>query len=419
MGSRNLRNKDIKDKDSYTTPTMTPSKASGSTGSTSRILHFAENTDKNVKALMDFIKILEQRIKSLEDRQNVSPNNDMLTSIVNKLEELSKSILEEKFSKDLSARCQVIRDKISVYWMNQMNKRKKSWWHFYQNMSKANLYSRWIADYPTYIPLKFKPSMVRGEPESATRVRVDQARTKYHSDVDLLMSYSDNHKVKFDTIDSEVSEYIDTLTEDLPLRGLLKEWWARDVSKCEEHSVQLWVKREKFLDSKLREDLEAGNTELTKISWEDMRTSKRTRNSPQSPRPSPQPVAAQRRHDNSNNRHTKRQTNYRSNARDRRNYNSNPNYNNRYQRDNYRPHQSHFTEPHDRFSPRSPPDPYSPRGSRPYTPVIPTNSGPTFHNTNTDRTRSQYSPRPHNLHTNTGAEDDRYFRMGPWDRYPM
>ena len=127
-----------------------------------------------------------------------------------------------------------------------------------------------MTENPNYIPLKFKPKHIQGESEAATRVRIDQTRTSYQNNIELLTTYAANHESKYTQIDTEVKNYIDSLTEEPDIRDMLKDWWSRDTVQCEEYSSQLWIKRETFLNTKKREDISNNNVEMTELSWTDI-----------------------------------------------------------------------------------------------------------------------------------------------------
>lgn len=220
---------------------QTPSHTTGQTSA--KILDTVTRTELSVSEIYNLILQLVERVKSLEQ------SNDDLRS---------KSKLEDK--------CKSTKSHISVFWQNNLTERKKAWYHYYQNHSKAQLYTRWIADTsnPNYIPLKFRPKQIHGEPPNATLNRINDARDSYRNNVALLKSYSESHQSKVSTIDENVTTHINQVTSIPEERQCLLSWWEADVLKCQEHSIQLWAKSESFLSRKRLENIESGDIELRK-----------------------------------------------------------------------------------------------------------------------------------------------------------
>lgn len=252
--------------------------ASPKTGSTSaQILCMVTNTDADVKDLVIIVKQLSEQITKLEEKvdnslvspSNPIPINNMTNTLDDKVIELHNIVLSDKVDREIQSRCKTLKDRISMYWSRNLSLRKKSWWQYLQNSSKAELYTDWIADHPLYIPFKFKPKSIRGETNTATQVRIGTARTKYHNEIDLLKSYAGSHEQKYKDIDDEVIRYINNLTSNTEETKILEQWWRNDTKRCEDFSRQLWAKKEDFLNTKKSEDLDAGNVEFKKLLYSD------------------------------------------------------------------------------------------------------------------------------------------------------
>ena len=188
---------------------------------------------------------------------------------------LTNLILEEKRSNITKEQALSVKRDISVFWSNCLNKRKQKFWHSIQNKGKAELYTTWKSESPTYIPLKFRPKLITDELEVARSARISEAKLAYTNSVETMLAYSEQHEKAYSELDNQMHAKIESKSDEPAITELLHEWWKADVLKNEAISHQLWEKNMTFLQSKKLLDEEEGIGELTPTLWSDIIQAKR------------------------------------------------------------------------------------------------------------------------------------------------
>ena len=208
-------------------------------------------------------------------RQNTRTPALMPAKNSKKIEKIHEILETNSINKKHEDQCRNIKNKIAMYWSRQLAARKKAYWHYHQNSSKSAMYSKWSTEYPDFIPLKFRPKLIHNESPEAAKIRLNQARARYHDDINLLKVYASSHEQKFTSIDQDVNKYLENLSSVPEEVNILKDWWLAETSRCEHYSIQLWYKKEAWFEKKKSEELNNGEYEFSGNKVED-----RPKNSP-------------------------------------------------------------------------------------------------------------------------------------------
>lgn len=410
MSTRNQKQTEIS--------TNTPTKDSHTSSRLTKLIDHALTSETSLKEIINLLKLYETRIANLENAKadipcpNCESYKNSITALQNEISGIGTMLTDDKRQRHLEVECKKIRSEMDQFWSHKLNKRKMTWWHYVQNLRKAELYVSWKTESPMYIPLKFRPKTIRGECEMATKVRIDQAREQYHKSIDLHRAYADSHLEKCDYIDNEVKVYIKSLTSDTETFDMISNWWTRDISNNEEFSTQKWTKNEQFLNMKKREDIDNSNVEITDSPWysQKQKPYNRNNNSPRNSNNNRSSGAAQgpryqSRNMYNDNRNIRRDYRDSNNSRNQ----TNPN------RGNFNA-QSRFTNNSNSYN--------VPQSNVTYSPSY-NNSGNrsdhnnTYHSNGSNNYRSntevQHSPRGSSYNNNSGNNS---FRMNTWGRYP-
>ena len=277
--SRTLRSRsDAQEVEEFSTPAKTAVENSTSRNTYSKLNH--KNLVKVLDTMEKLIKdneLLYSKMSDLEKKiSSCKCRNESVDSGKEKIVQIHELLSLEKQNRKFEDQCKSIKNQIAVFWSRNLSQRKKSFWHYCMNSSKANMYSQWIEDYPDYIPLKFKPKRIPNENQDATSHRVNKAREDYRSSVDLHKAYAASHEQKFKAVDSAVLGHIEKVTSLPEEQRILKEWWSDDTARCEHQSFQIWSKKENFFNRKRTEDIENDRSIFSKQTWDEITNSRRT-----------------------------------------------------------------------------------------------------------------------------------------------
>ena len=197
-------------------------------------------------------------------------NKSHIDETLLRFEQINNLLLKEKRENILLDRCQKFKSQNSLRWNDNLNKRKQGYWNFIKNQKKSELYDIWRAETPNYLPLKYRPKRVNDEIPEYTQSRITEAKLKYGNEIIIMKAYAKNHQRKYKDLDQSMMEIIYDLTDNDEERRKLIEIWEKDVRKQEEHSNQLWFKKEKFLKDKKHEDQQNGDSLMTQLSWNEI-----------------------------------------------------------------------------------------------------------------------------------------------------
>ena len=70
--------------------------------------------------------------------------------------------------------------------------------------------------------------------------------------------YEQTHTRKYKDVDAEIISQIEGLSKDQKITDLLKEMWFQETADQECRSIDIWKKKERFLNRKKYEETKAG-----------------------------------------------------------------------------------------------------------------------------------------------------------------
>ena len=183
--------------------------------------------------------------------KEIKENTVVLTNIVQELESHASNTT---FNQILNDECQKLKKENSVKWRDIMNRRKKSYWHCLQNFKKADLYSNWVQESPSYLPLKYRVKVNSSDSETATQHKIEAAKSRYRGDIELMYQYSSEHEENANNADECAHTLIHDMTKSETHRTILRNYWEEEVVMNENISTQIWEKRHNFLVSRKNDE---------------------------------------------------------------------------------------------------------------------------------------------------------------------
>ena len=169
--------------------TTLPRRSTDASISTANISIGLDKISHKLTEIMESISGINKRLDNLEREtsiqsqesktsniqlKEIKENTVVLTNIVQELESHASNTT---FNQILNDECQKLKKENSVKWKDIMNRRKKSYWHCLQNFKKADLYSNWVQDSPSYLPLKYRVKVNSSDSETATQHKIEAAKS--------------------------------------------------------------------------------------------------------------------------------------------------------------------------------------------------------------------------------------------------
>lgn len=129
------------------------------------------------------------------------------------------------------------------------------YWNHLKNDGLHNLYNDWLEQNPPYLPKKYLPKPIRGEPENEERLRFNNAINEMKTNREILASRATRFKTKTEIADNEMEEFIRSKCSSTILQDLVIEIWKEDCSKEESKSRTIWEEKCKWHEEKRTESL--------------------------------------------------------------------------------------------------------------------------------------------------------------------
>ena len=221
-------------------------------------LNEISTTVKDLK--LELVK-MHEKVNTQSDQINsqskqIESQSEQIISLTNIISELRCDIHkreESVKSEEKDAACSAIKVSMERVWKDLLNRRSLTFEHYHKCLEKAKLYEEWITTSPEYIPLKFRPKAIVGNNKTVEKLRVEDAKKTYRTDVQLLMTYAASHQERIQATDELIVSAMKEHTEDESHIELLKQWWEKDVSEKEGVAKERWQKRKQFLIEKKEE----------------------------------------------------------------------------------------------------------------------------------------------------------------------
>ena len=200
-----------------------------------------------------------------------TPTNDCPTiqhSIADRIERLEDTIRivsDETVRKttDSTAEKQalLLKREILADWNDSLNNRRRGHWNYLQNKSKQALYQRWQKEDPAFLPLKFRPHLSPNTDHQVRNLKLQAAYQSYNNSIKEMGIYEATHKSRYKEIDSKMIDTFQKLSADSLIQQKLTELWNTDTANQEARSIQIWNKKERFLNRKKHEDSQQSGDE--------------------------------------------------------------------------------------------------------------------------------------------------------------
>ena len=94
------------------------------------------------EVLDEHISQLASTLKTLGDNFSQQTSilfeyNKVMNTSINHVVQLNEELVVEKRSNEVKAECQYVKNTLTIRWKDSLSKRKKSYWHYYQNLKNG------------------------------------------------------------------------------------------------------------------------------------------------------------------------------------------------------------------------------------------------------------------------------------------
>lgn len=234
----------------------------------------ADSTNKIVEQITNLETRIYEKFDSLKqhstpedtdiEQRNLATSGENAT-IKQMFNELQNTMKRQQVHKDAETRAKKLKISISADWNEAMTARKKGYWNSIKSRNKARLYEQWTVNHPNFIPKKFRPKIVKNEDPQRTDGRIREARERYKSDTANLKTYEKIHYDKYTKVDSEMMKKMEELSTLPEVTENLKSMWWNQVAENENKSLEIWNRKERFLNSMKHKELISGDFIFNKI----------------------------------------------------------------------------------------------------------------------------------------------------------
>jgi len=138
---------------------------------------------------------------------------------------------DEYSEEDIHQKALQCRNSIISVWKSNLNQKNQ---HLYQHLRNTNvhkIYSEWLED-GTFLPRKFHPKPICGEPEDQKKLRIELAKEKMRTEAQLCKLRAQSHWEKSEEIDADMMKLIEQKA-DGQIREHLKEMYRKECEKIE------------------------------------------------------------------------------------------------------------------------------------------------------------------------------------------
>lgn len=229
-----------------------------------------ENAAENINTTVS-------QLSSNNSELGMQSQSNIMQSTLESIEEAAKFLKKKELQQENEKEARKIKRKHMTEWNENLQKRKKRFWHSIQNGNKAKLYTQWAEETPDFLPRKFRPKYISNENPEITKVRVKEAHQKYRFNIEEMEIYAKVHDDKVQEIEQKMSLWTNTLDATQQIKHAVQDQWITDTQRDEAKSLDIWSRKESFLSRKRHEELNSGNFELVDETWSEFISSRKTR----------------------------------------------------------------------------------------------------------------------------------------------
>ena len=201
---------------------------------------FKSELSNEIKGVKEEVRLLRVEMLKSNDPEE---ENKKLDEVVEKMEAISKKIekpvsVEDSSRKQLSSTTNLKEDLLK-----KLNQRKTFYYTFLHNMDRYKMYSGWAEQNPPYLPSKFIPVEINGEPEEEYLTRLKLKKVELECYLDRLKFRADSAKQKYEEIDNLVVVEIYDNNKDEDVIKKHVDWWNKRIKEEETLSKNIWEKK--------------------------------------------------------------------------------------------------------------------------------------------------------------------------------
>ena len=202
--------------------------------------NFKSELKDEIKGVKEEVRLLRVEMLKSKDPEE---ENKRFEEVVEKMEEISKKIekpvsVEDPSRKQLSSTTNLKEDLLK-----KLNQRKTFYYTYLHNMDRHKLYSGWAEQNPPYLPSKFIPVEINGEPEEEYLTRLKLKKVELECYLDRLKFRADTAKEKYEEIDNLVVVQIYENNKDEDVIKKHVDWWNKRIKEEETLSQNIWEKK--------------------------------------------------------------------------------------------------------------------------------------------------------------------------------
>ena len=193
----------------------------------------SSNDKENVLNIEEFRKDIKNLTEAIQDsrlQQHIPPTTNMTMNYddhENEDENEDEDVSEQHIH-EMALR---VRNGSIHIWSAKTNQRKQHLYQQMRNKCTSQTYSEWLQG-DTYVPKKFQPKRITGEPEVQWNLRYDLAKSKMRTEAELTSLRAKSHWDKVQSIDKEMYQLIEENAGG-QIKEHLKEMYRQECEKME------------------------------------------------------------------------------------------------------------------------------------------------------------------------------------------
>ena len=188
----------------------------------------------------------EVRLLRVEMLKTSSPeiDNQRLDAVVGRMEAISNKMDKPSNATDDSSKRQSSSNtNLKEELLKKLNERKVHYYTFLHNNDRYNLYTGWAEQNPPFLPSKFIPVEISGEPEEEYLTRLKLKKMELECYLERLKFRAESAKQKYEEIDSLVVLQIYENKNDEDVIKKTIDWWNKRIKEEETLSKNIWEKK--------------------------------------------------------------------------------------------------------------------------------------------------------------------------------
>ena len=208
------------------------------------------NPMKLLKEILSNVSDLRCEVKDLNTKLNQHMENcnaDSFKSLSDGMKNLETKLLNvtnipantNQIDKDQIAEDRKRRKEIPE-WENLHFKRRDAFYACYRAEQEKQHLKKFIEEEPIYIPRKYRPKFIEGEPEKRFKIREKRSIGCIEIDIELKNDTIASKREEYENADAEIVTKIETFTPEESKRNELKDLWKKEIEAAEKRGKDYW-----------------------------------------------------------------------------------------------------------------------------------------------------------------------------------